>query len=262
MPLHIRVAAKIVLWTVVAAALLRGAVDLYGMVKDLRDAQGDIPKVWGWLGLLTPETIVLLSIALGASAVATIDGWWPVLRGWAGFAVQVAESQADLRHEERLESRNDWERKRVLRVYNHGASADVSAKIKISDDGRLFEQSYSRDYKPAVWRNDGGEFVRINEGDYADIVCAEYLGDIQVALLTRGRDGSSVVTADTTDVDTARFAIDVLITSRPRNVSGSVSVRILGDVAYETRTPGLRLKKTGRRVVRIGNEVVPATPDA
>jgi hypothetical protein len=84
MPFHIKLAAKIVLWTVFAAALLLAAVRLYGFVRDVIDAKGDIPKVWGWLSVLSPETIVLLAIALGAGAIATFDSWWPALRQLAG----------------------------------------------------------------------------------------------------------------------------------------------------------------------------------
>ena len=89
MPLPMKVVAKIVLWAVMGAALLRGAVLIYGFIKDAAvDAPSDLPKVWEWFSLFPQEAIALLVIALGAGALATHDSWWPALKRFAGVRDQ------------------------------------------------------------------------------------------------------------------------------------------------------------------------------
>ena len=85
MGFHLKLGARIIVWTVVATALLLLALRAYGTIKDFLDAQGDIPKVWGWLNLLSQETTVLLCIAVGAGLLATFDTWWPGLTHLLGI---------------------------------------------------------------------------------------------------------------------------------------------------------------------------------
>jgi hypothetical protein len=99
----IKLAAKIVLWTVVGAALFLAILRAYGIWNDFGDLTRDIPGLWGWLSLLTPETTTLLAIALIGSAVVTYETWWPLLRRTAGMPDNAAGAAASAEPR-----RNQW----------------------------------------------------------------------------------------------------------------------------------------------------------
>ena len=101
-------AGKIVAFTVGVAAIYLVIARAYGTSKDGWELLGDLLKVWRWLELLSPETTLLLVVAVGASAAATVDHWWPVARRLIWDASVAKTSWETELYSHRLDRREFW----------------------------------------------------------------------------------------------------------------------------------------------------------